>query len=150
MRLWQQDVALSWKVDADRCPLFWGTDVPLGSCNIHDFLWHKIIIILWNRAINEERRESTSFPGKTQDLDMEGLFWVYSQVRDTPRTCFLICKMKMISCVPWGLLVWFEDLLTYWYEKISTPDLLLLLLFLIMRGLYMTFSAFSLLSMTYY
>lgn len=81
------------------------------------FLWHKIIIILWNKTINEERRESTSFPGKTQDLDMEGLFWLYSQVRDTPRTCFLICKMEMISCVPWGLLVWCEDLLTYWYEK---------------------------------
>lgn len=47
--------------------------MPLGSCNIYDFLWYKIII-LWNKAINKERRESMSFPGKTQDLDLEGLF----------------------------------------------------------------------------
>lgn len=47
-----------------------------------------------------------------------------------------------------GVYWWFEGLVPYWYKTISTPDLLLLLL--IMMSLYMTFSAFSLISLTYH
>jgi len=36
------------------------------------FLWHKIIAILWNKTANQEK--SMSFPGKTEDLKLEGLF----------------------------------------------------------------------------
>lgn len=47
-----------------------------------------------------------------------------------------------------GIYWWFEDLVPYWYKNISTPNLLLLLL--ITMSLYMTFSAFSLISLTYH
>ena len=54
----------------------------------------------------------------------------------------------MTSLLPWCPLVWFEDLVTYWYETI--PDLPPRLLLLITVNLHTPCPTFSLVPLTYY
>lgn len=44
--------------------------------------------ILRTKTVNDERREAVRFTGGIEILGLEGLFWVYNQVRHTPRTWF--------------------------------------------------------------
>lgn len=110
------------------------------------FLWHKIIIILWNKTVNGTISEFNEFPWKGTGFRVGRSVLSLQQVRNTCRACFLIYNINMTSLLPPCPLVWFEDPVTYWYE--TFPDLLLLPLSLTTVSLYMTFSAFSLIPLT--
>lgn len=109
------------------------------------FLWHKIIIILWNKTVNGTISEFNEFSWKCRIWG-----WKFcsesKQVRDTCRAYFLICNINMNSLLPLCPLVWFEDPVTYWYK--TFPDLLLLPMSLKTVNLYMTSSAFLLIPLT--
>lgn len=115
-----------------------------GPAIFRIFLWHQIIAILWNKTVNQERREVNKFPWKDWRFEI-GRFVLSLQPSQ-----FLYLQNEddfPPALVPTGL-IWGPSNIDM--KTTSIPDFLQLLLLPITMSLYMTFSAVSLIPLTHY